>query len=140
VKEKDMTTADITTELRQQLRREWIAALRSGEYEQGRGSLCRNGRYCCLGVACAVIEKHFPALMPRETNDENGECSWHGRTEVLPDAAQLILGMRSAGGATKNGMKITKYPSLIEENDWCRTPFSTIADFIEQHPEALFVD
>jgi len=29
---------------------EWIAALRSGNYEQGRQSLCSGGKYCCLGV------------------------------------------------------------------------------------------
>lgn len=37
---------------------EWIAALLSGDYEQGRSAL-RNGRseYCCLGVACDLAVK-----------------------------------------------------------------------------------
>lgn len=35
-------------------RRVWTAALRSGQYQQGRqGYLCHKGRYCCLGVAVA---------------------------------------------------------------------------------------
>lgn len=34
---------------------EWIAALRSGKYEQGRGLLCsRAGKYCCLGVYAEI--------------------------------------------------------------------------------------
>jgi hypothetical protein len=33
----------------------WVAALRSGEYEQGRRSLCKYDKYCCLGVAYDVL-------------------------------------------------------------------------------------
>lgn len=33
---------------------QWIAALRSGRFEQGRGAL-HNGGYCCLGVACELM-------------------------------------------------------------------------------------
>lgn len=33
----------------------WVAALRSGDYEQARGSLTHNyTSFCCLGVACEV--------------------------------------------------------------------------------------
>lgn len=38
----------------------WVAALRSGQYQQGRGVLRINGptgQYCCLGVLCDVMEK-----------------------------------------------------------------------------------
>lgn len=33
---------------------EWIAALTSGEYEQGPCSLAAGGKYCCLGVLAEV--------------------------------------------------------------------------------------
>lgn len=32
----------------------WIVALRSGKYEQGHRRLHRDGKFCCLGVACDV--------------------------------------------------------------------------------------
>lgn len=39
----------------------WVAALRSGEYIQGKGALARMDgdvtRYCCLGVLCEVALK-----------------------------------------------------------------------------------
>lgn len=40
----------------------WVDALRSGEYNQGFGSLierddANNCSYCCLGVACKIYEK-----------------------------------------------------------------------------------
>ena len=37
----------------------WIDALESGEYEQGKGKLCRDGKFCCLGVAADVAEIPF---------------------------------------------------------------------------------
>lgn len=37
------------------LKREWVKALRSGEYEQGTSALCRKGKFCCLGVAYDVL-------------------------------------------------------------------------------------
>ena len=33
----------------------WVAALRSGEFEQGFGTLCKDEKYCCLGVACVTL-------------------------------------------------------------------------------------
>jgi hypothetical protein len=33
----------------------WIAALRSGQYNQGRGKLKSSNGYCCLGVLCDVL-------------------------------------------------------------------------------------
>jgi hypothetical protein len=41
-------------EVNKQLRDEWVKALRSGEYQQGRGGLRSEDKYCCLGVLCAV--------------------------------------------------------------------------------------
>jgi hypothetical protein len=38
----------------QKIKKKWIKALRSGEYEQGIGRLHYDGKYCCLGVLMAV--------------------------------------------------------------------------------------
>jgi hypothetical protein len=35
----------------------WVAALRSGEYQQTRGRLYRDGAMCCLGVLCDIHAK-----------------------------------------------------------------------------------
>lgn len=43
------------TEKQKENIRTWIKALRSGEYEQGKGRLRGAGsRFCCLGVACEI--------------------------------------------------------------------------------------
>jgi hypothetical protein len=36
------------------LKKKWVSALRSGDYEQGRGFLHDGGRFCCLGVLVEV--------------------------------------------------------------------------------------
>lgn len=39
------------------IKRKWVAALLSGEYEQGSYWLCKDGKFCCLGVldkACGL--------------------------------------------------------------------------------------
>ncbi len=36
---------------------QWTAALRSGEYEQGMGYLNRDNKLCCLGVLCELAVK-----------------------------------------------------------------------------------
>ena len=40
-----------------QVKEKWIAALRSGEYEQGDGKLRTRKGYCCLGVLCDLYSK-----------------------------------------------------------------------------------
>ena len=41
--------------------KKWVKALRSGDYQQGKASLCREDQdsgeceYCCLGVACDTL-------------------------------------------------------------------------------------
>mgnify|MGYP000662176730 CR=1 FL=1 len=40
---------------------EWVEALESGDYPQGRLRLRKHGKHCCLGVACVVagVESYF---------------------------------------------------------------------------------
>jgi hypothetical protein len=41
-----------------EIKAQWVAALRSGEYEQGRGYLrTSDGKFCCLGVLCDLAAK-----------------------------------------------------------------------------------
>lgn len=41
--------------MNKRIKRAWIKALRSGEYEQGRFELCdADSKMCCLGVLCDI--------------------------------------------------------------------------------------
>lgn len=43
--------------MNEDVKRQWMAALRSGEYEQGYERLKEDGRFCCLGVLCDLAVK-----------------------------------------------------------------------------------
>lgn len=101
--------------------KKWVTALRSGEYEQARGALTLDGRYCCLGVACAISP--IPAK------------EWLGRS-LLPDEVRTWLGLSHEAGRYK---RVYKAAHLTSDNDERKLTFSEIADIIESEPEGLFV-
>lgn len=57
----------------------WLAALESGIYTKGKNALNNNGRLCCLGVLCEVMEvpKHRVYDDGSVEYDFNGS-SWSG--------------------------------------------------------------
>jgi len=99
-------------------RKKWIAALRSGEYDQGRAYLCKDGKYCCLGVAAHTlgikVTKEFDGIV------------WFDESEATaPKSLQEMLGLWGDNGLSSDGMY-----SLTELND-NGTPFYRIADKLE---------
>jgi hypothetical protein len=40
----------------QDVKKQWVEALRRGKYEQGHEQLRRDGRFCCLGILCEIID------------------------------------------------------------------------------------
>ena len=85
-----------------ELKARWIAALRSGEYTQGRCALNpAPGYYCCLGVLCMVL----------------------GRPELLTNYYEHL---RKASGLTNS-----ETDGCVELNDVAQPSFTQIADYIE---------
>ena len=94
-------------------RRAWIAALRSGEYEQCAGSLRRNGRYCCLGVACEISG----------AGAWTGPSSYDTTFDYLPDSVIRWLGVEDhdpycdtsfATGMNDGGMRFADIAEAFE--------------------------
>jgi hypothetical protein len=120
----------MATEEQLEFRRRWVAALRSGDYRQGRGALKTKfggmAEYCCLGVLCEVL------------GIEGGEndaylYSFEGHVGNLPTSVRNKVGLRDAYGSFNHG------DSLAGWNDTGRS-FSEIADIIESEPKGLFLD
>jgi hypothetical protein len=94
----------------EQVKREWLEALRSGRYRKTTGVLHRNGnRYCALGVLCAIAVKHgvVPCVpdgaddLPSRVND------W---AELSYNDESLVACMND------NGMSFNKIAKWIEDN------------------------
>lgn len=131
-------------------RAKWVAALRSGEYKQGKGKLrTRGNTYCCLGVACAIgvvgagkwvktapIEDHSPPAYPwifvvddpEPDPDEFDEFVWSRSLTAELHGEQL----------DRLGLSPHQQETLILMNDGQagskRASFSEIADYIESLP------
>ena len=120
------------------IKTKWLAALRSGQYEQTEGVLRNGDGFCCLGVLCDIyaqetgVEWHKPGWVG---------FSMHSATSVLPDAVREWADLPHEHGGyvavTKSyddGEETTVYhtPSLTELNDQWQYDFRQIADVIEE--------
>lgn len=86
----------------------WIAALRSGEYRQGKHYLREGSRFCCLGVACNLID---PGAWEYD--------EWREEDTQIPSAVAASIGLG------------TERFYLADLND-AGSSFSQIADYIER--------
>ena len=109
------------------VKRKWIAALRSGKYEQGQGWLMNGEKYCCLGVLCDVFEKEKKQKMwiHREWGQVNVRV-FMGNTHYLPPIvvkwAELDSSNPMIGGVLAENL-----------NDRDNRSFKYIADEIEKY-------
>lgn len=129
--------------MKQDIKNQWVAALRSGEYKQTDGVLCRLGPdgqpigFCCLGVLTELYVQAHPGAV------DTTQTTWAGTgstarfyainggksNAMLPYAVQEWSGVRSEAGAFCWDGANT---SLVDLNDNGST-FEEIADVIDSH-------
>ena len=129
-------------------RNEWVKALRSGNYQQGRHAL-RSGKdgdqdkFCCLGVACDIFESHLQLdVVKRYINDELFDVAYSGQSTVLPQSVANTVGLKTREGRLTlptDGMEGHEYETLTSINDSGAT-FQEIADILEKYESLLFND
>jgi len=116
--------------------RKWVAALRSGEHEQGTGALNQDGKKCCLGVACIVAAQELPDLVVGNEDvsyeDATSRATYDGEGGYLPRSVANWLGLDGINpiilreGAENCGVSATAM------NDARKHTFTEIADAIEK--------
>lgn len=116
---------------KKEARAAWVAALRSGTYEQTSSALEKNNKFCCLGVACKVAEQYGDIKLDYTTHG-----FIHGHNLRDQPRVQEWLGLSNENGQYKS-KHYDQY--LTELNDAGRS-FKEIADIIESEPEGLFED
>ncbi len=111
--------------------KQWVAALRSGEYEQGYHRLRdRNNKYCVLGVPCELY--HIATGQLTGKLNGQGDYVYGDRTAELPLMVCEWLGLESCNGYYDAS-------SVSIDNDKGMS-FPDLADLIESEPSGLFVD
>lgn len=122
--------------------RTWVAALRSGEFLQGRGRLAKpladgvTFEYCCLGVACELAAKVNDKIVVGMTKDSLGfpVRGYDDDYVVLPQSVREWLGVSEGTPDVEFG---DRYVSLSSLNDDLCLTFAEIADLIEAHYKLL---
>lgn len=135
---------------------DWITALRSGVYIQGKGMLRSTDGFCCLGVACDILKDGLNLKWAEP--DKNVKDEYSNRyilkriiidnTEEVLESSTLDLSLNPFTGLGQWGIELeVQYPvqdfdpvnpkhgsvleiSLTDIND-SRTPFTDIADILE---------
>jgi hypothetical protein len=96
-----------------ELKKRWVAALRSGEFKQGRGLLRDGDQYCCLGVLCSVAGIPISEDGSDALTDDGKSGAYAPIRDVLGEKASPF--------------------DLAMMNDMDRKSFAQIADYIEEH-------
>lgn len=134
-----------------EIKADWLAALRSGEYSQTKGALKDGIGYCCLGVLCDLAEKagvaEFVAReVPNEYGPEHepeirtgyvekGDDTPYPDNELLPHYVRDWAGMDDINPYVTSGMDEyggTIRHTLADLNDDHDKDFTEIAAYIEE--------
>lgn len=115
--------------MNKEIKEKWLAALRSGNYEQGQGQMCvispsGVAKYCCLGVLEEEVQ---------------GEDSWvqdspiATRDGVSTDMFTSTGGLGHPSSDTMDRSDIDQKAAtfLVNANDNLRWSFNAIASWIE---------
>lgn len=120
-----------------EIKAQWVAALRSGEYRQGEGMLhhVRDDNYCCLGVLCdlaskAGVEVYVSVEFNRTSYDGNAHSlppsvqEWAWLDSELPEVGLSTAAVLEVGGSEDEPAHLAG----LNDNGWS---FEQIADQID---------
>lgn len=116
----------------QELLKEWVAALRSGEYAQGKKRLNQGGKFCCLGVLCELTAERLQ--LQREVSD--GDTGYNENFTVLPEPVAELIGFLTGGGGVWYNPLVELAPEFLTETSLAELndsgfSFNQIADVME---------
>lgn len=113
--------------MNQEIKAKWVAALRSGEYKQGKTYLQnRDNTFCCLGVLCDLARKAGV-----QVSIIDGRI--RGATLESQRLVKEWAGLDSHDPSLfQNGKGYAKDPTLSAWNDDFSYSFNQIADLIEE--------
>ena len=118
--------------MNEEIKVEWLAALRSGKYQQGKSALRIENNFCCLGVLCDLHAK----ANDKEWCFRTSHSDYLGCTQFLPNEVSVWAGLpdatttgyRNAGAFFDDDGKEVFLSTLNDEGK----TFNEIADIIEK--------
>lgn len=115
--------------MKKDVKERWVAALRSGDYKQGRKRLrTLEDSFCCLGVLCDVV--HPDVWVKRE--DDDCYAIQEGNSPHSHFSGYIPINL-----ADELGIDDSQQSVLVQMNDCKKKSFAEIADYIEKTPMSL---
>lgn len=113
----------------------WLVAIESGAFIQGTLYLCKEDKYCCLGIGCVIFENIKKKKNKTDLYKFGDEEGIYGAPKELID----ILNLFTCYGDREDHLTNIKYKNnrLSFLNDSGRS-FSEIAELIRSNPAAYF--
>src|SRR4051812_46870410 len=112
--------------MKSEIKKKWVAALKSGEYKQGRLHLKKDNTYCCLGVLCDIHRKECSTGWIQQRTYMGSFLTYLGERYVLP------LEVANWAGLEGSNPLIPGHNFLASLNDIDSLNFEQIADLIEE--------
>jgi len=117
--------------MNQEVKKEWVADLRSGAIHKQLGQLRRGNRMCALGVLCNVHAKHHPEIAAKQTK----KSEYMGHNVSLPAEVKKWAGLDSYDPHLNmvdpsSDRIINRRLSIL--NDAHHVSFKKMADLIEE--------
>lgn len=106
-----------------EIKAKWVAALRSGAYQQATGVLRdEKGGYCCLGVLCDLVEP-----------SKWGSCGYHNGVAGLPSyGVKKLVGFPDRAGIFPiPEVVIDDIKASLDTHNDSGATFNQLADAIE---------
>lgn len=101
------------------IKEQWIAALKSGKYPQGRSCLQDKGKYCCLGVLCEVLK--LDSRLDSYNTTIYSYKNWDMYTCFSKELEETL------------GIPYKELDKLVYLNDHPGSSFDFMADYISKH-------
>ena len=108
--------------MKKDIREKWVAALRSGKYEQGQNNLRSvDNKFCCLGVLCDIIDNtKWETFEKANSAKKTYPFTYEGFSGTITNDLKKIAGLPN-----------DKIGPLMNMNDEENKSFAEIADWIE---------
>lgn len=127
-----------TTPMNPEIKEQWVAALRSGEYEQGAEYLHRDDTFCCLGVLCDLAVKAGAPEVKEYRHPGDSVSLYDGSGTTLPSSVVEWAGLSCSDpllvfeyGEMNECLPVSEFNDSGVTFDGDGFTFNEIADLIE---------
>jgi len=124
------------TQMNQEIKAKWVAALKSGKYPQGAFKLNSRGSYCCLGVLCEIAKE--AGIVDSRLNITNvteyfsTTDVYQGDDTILPRVVADWAGLETCSPDVDVTASITAARRPLTTVNDRGVPFTEIAEMIDR--------